>query len=284
MNNDKRREIRNYLLELLWHDKEIQDKIVDLVRSDMGQTGGISQEELNDLRNELEWAQEENQELNNKINELNTELKKAQQKNEEYVEIIQNLKDDIQGVSDDLKNLEQINKELRKDRDEWKKQFEEAVDKAETLSEEKDKLKKDLTYYKENFSPLTENYRLFNQLDDSVSASFGSIINNSSPTAFLLSGTDYETIRLYFEKVSMEWKKYDDSTLEALNSIFDFFFEQFRLNNPEFRRIGAEEGQDFSLDMHTRTSDSKPVGKIRRVIIDGYENGNKKIKSLVEIG
>lgn len=284
MNNEKRRELRDYLLELLWHDKEIQDKIVDLVRSDMGQAGGISREELNNLQNEFEWAQDEKQELNNKINELNAELEKAQQKNEEYVEIIQNLEDDIQGFLTELEEFKNINKKFCKDRDKWKELSEKAVDKAETLREEKDKLKKDLTYYKENFSSLVDNYRLFNQLNDNISASFGSIVNNSSPMAFLLSGADYETIRLYFEKVSMEWKKYNNSTLTALNSIFDFFFEQFRLNNPEFRRIGAEEGQDFSLDMHTRTSDSKPVGKIRRVIIDGYENGNKKIKSLVEIG
>lgn len=256
MNDYEKQEFRNYFLELLWHDKEIQDKISDLASPCTEQSEIISQETLNNLQNELA-------ELQNKNRELEKRFEQVQQEN-------QQLNNKLAELESKLAESEEMQKKLKNE--------------IVTVENEKNSLEKDLTYYQDNFSALLHNYSLFKQLENSTAESFRSIINDSSPMAFLLSGADYEAVRLYFEKISMEWKKYDSCNLEILNSIFDFFFEQFRLNNPDYKRLNAETGQDFNLDLHTRTSDSMPVGKIRRIIINGYENGNKKIKSFVEIG
>ena len=84
----------------------------------------------------------------------------------------------------------------------------------------------------------------------------------------------------------MEWEKYSDDTLQILNNVFDYLFEQFRINHPEYHRIETFEGETFNLEKHDRTSSSPPVGKIKRIIISGYTNqtGSKKMKSYVEIG
>ena len=155
-----------------------------------------------------------------------------------------------------------------------------------TLQTEYDKAKKEIDRYQKTYGALEDAFSQFHRLDSDIQTSFQSILNASSPIAFLLSGSDLENIRLYFEKVCMEWEKYSDDTLQILNDVFDYLFEQFRINHPEYHRIETFEGETFNLEKHDRTSSSPPVGKIKRIIISGYTNqtGSKKMKSYVEIG
>ena len=148
------------------------------------------------------------------------------------------------------------------------------------------KAKTEIDRYRETYGALEDAFSQFHRLDSNIRNSFQSILNASSPIAFLLSGSDLENIRLYFEKVCMEWEKYSDDTLKILNNVFDYLFEQFRINHPEYHRIETFEGETFNLEKHDRTSSSPPVGKIKRIIISGYTNqtGSKKMKSYVEIG
>ena len=64
-----------------------------------------------------------------------------------------------------------------------------------------------------------------------------------------------------------------------------YLFEQFTINHSDYQRVSTEVGESFDLNSHTRTSDSSPVGRVKRVIIKGYKNtsGTKKAKSFVEI-
>lgn len=140
--------------------------------------------------------------------------------------------------------------------------------------------------YQTTYGALETAFSQFHNLSGDIQESFQTIVNGASPIAFLLSGSNRENIRLFFEKVCMEWEKYDDNTLQVLNEIFDYLFEQFRINNPEYHRIETVREEEFRMEKHTRTAGSPPVGKVKRIIISGYtnESGNKKVKSYVEIG
>ena len=140
--------------------------------------------------------------------------------------------------------------------------------------------------YQTTYGTLETAFSQFHNLSGDIQESFQTIVNGASPIAFLLSGSNRENIRLFFEKVCMEWEKYSDNTLQVLNEIFDYLFEQFRINNPEYHRIETVREEEFRMEKHTRTAGSPPVGKVKRIIISGYtnESGNKKVKSYVEIG
>lgn len=157
------------------------------------------------------------------------------------------------------------------------------------------KVKKEKDRFEQNCSRLQETFgkyldlemifRKYKNLDDDIRRVYRTIINDSCVNGFLLSGAEFENIELFFQKVCMEYRKYNENTLGVLNEVFDYLFEQFRINHSDYKRISTEVGENFDLDSHTRTSDSSPVGRVKRVIIKGYKNtsGTKKAKSFVEI-
>lgn len=201
-------------------------------------------------------------------------------------------------LDSDIK-MADIKKEYEKKLDDLQKRFD---DKSERVVELENQLKdiksevndsknkrteaeKERDRYKKKYMSLELAFDKYCSLSNNVLMSFQSIINNSSSLAFLISGTNDDSIRLLFEKISMEWKKYDSQTLHTLNEVFDFLFEHFQINNPEYKRIQTEVGENFDLEKHNRTAESLPVGKITQVIISGYSNKTgKKIKSFVEVG
>ncbi len=138
----------------------------------------------------------------------------------------------------------------------------------------------------ENYLKLDTVYKSFCSLESDALKSFKSIVNISTPLSFVLSVADIDNLRLFFEKLCMEWEKYNGETLEILNEVFDFGFEQYCTIHSGYCRINTVAGEDFDLNKHTRTADSLPVGKVTKVIIKGFTNksGTKKLKSYVEIG
>ena len=230
----------------LLDDLEIQEKIRSIFGGEP-HTSNIDTAELQHLQEELEQAKKEISGLQQEVETARTEQ------------------------IDSNKEIDRLHKEL---------------DASTTLQTEYDEAKTEIDRYRETYGALEDAFSQFHRLDSNIRNSFQSILNASSPIAFLLSGSDLENIRLYFEKVCMEWEKYSDDTLQILNDVFDYLFEQFRINHPEYHRIETFESETFNLEKHDRTSSSPPVGKIKRIIISGYTNqtGSKKMKSYVEIG
>lgn len=246
---DKYRKLKNKIKIIvlqLLDDLEIQEKIRSISREEP-HTSNIDTAELQHLQEELERAKKEISGLQQEVETARTEQ------------------------IDSDKEIDRLHKEL---------------DASTTLQTNYNKAKTEIDRYRETYGALEDAFSQFHRLDSNIRNSFQSILNASSPIAFLLSGSDLENIRLYFEKVCMEWEKYSDDTLKILNNVFDCLFEQFRINHPEYHRIETFEGETFNLEKHDRTSSSPPVGKIKRIIISGYTNqtGSKKMKSYVEIG
>ena len=234
------------ILLQLLDETGVQEKIRSIFREEP-HTSNIDTAELQHLQEELEQAKKEISGLQQEVETARTEQ------------------------IDSDKKIDRLHKEL---------------DASTTLQTEYNEAKTEIDRYQKTYGALEAAFSQFHRLDSNIRNSFQSILNASSPITFLLSGSDLENIRLYFEKVCMEWEKYSDDTLQILNDVFDYLFEQFRINHPEYHRIETFDSETFNLEKHDRTSSSPPVGKIKRIIISGYTNqtGSKKMKSYVEIG
>lgn len=130
---------------------------------------------------------------------------------------------------------------------------------------------------------LAEAYSEYNELPQEIREKYGNMLCGDSPVDFVLKGTKY-ALELH-ERICMDWNRLDSETLESLNKIFDYIFEQFCVINSGYRRLRVEVGEPFDMCIHTRTADSSPSGVVREVILCGYEKSNgTRAKSLVKVG
>lgn len=176
----------------------------------------------------------------------------------------------------ELNNLRNENIRLNYDKSEQQKQISLKEKELTDLRDDNNKLNK-------RYRCLDEMYEKFCSLDDEMIRSFQLIINTSSATSFLISGTDFEALNLYFKKVCMEYKKYNDEQMRILNDVFDYLFDEFNKLNVEYSRNDTIVDDEFDGCIHARTADSLPVGKITKVIMRGFSNEHTLVKSFVEV-
>ena len=266
---------KGYFLALL-DDPDVRQKICSIAakKPSLPDTA-----DLQKLQNAL--AEERNH-----ISQLETDIRNRETE-------LSNLRTEYQNLQNSFKEKERQNRDLQASLSEAHGKIEKLQTDLEKQECEISALQKkyadaeaETHSYQTTYGALETAFSQFHNLSGDIQESFQTIVNGASPIAFLLSGSNRENIRLFFEKICMEWEKYDDNTLQVLNEIFDYLFEQFRINNPEYHRIETVREEEFRMEKHTRTAGSPPVGKVKRIIISGYtnESGNKKVKSYVGIG
>lgn len=266
---------KGYFLALL-DDPDVREKICSIAakKPSLPDTA-----DLQKLQNAL--AEEHDH-----VSQLETDIKIRETK-------LSNLRTEYQNLQNSFTEKERQNRDLQASLSEAHRKIEKLQTDLEEQECEISALQKkyadaeaETHSYQTTYGALETAFSQFHNLSGDIQESFQTIVNGASPIAFLLSGSNRENIRLFFEKVCMEWEKYSDNTLQVLNEIFDYLFEQFRINNPEYHRIETVREEEFRMEKHTRTAGSPPVGKVKRIIISGYtnESGNKKVKSYVEIG
>jgi len=252
MEKSKIKEVKAVLIELIEKDTDVQKAICSVKNSNNGSllyrsmNSGADKREIERLKSELSEVREDLSESEKDRKLLQNEISRLQKENKEL-----------------NKELSEVEKD--------KERFEQNCDKLKTAFKK--------------YLDLEKAFGKYKSLDEDIRKSYRTIINDSSWEGFLLSGTELENIELFFQKVCMEYRKYNENTLGVLNEVFDYLFEQFTINHSDYQRISTEVGESFDLNSHTRTSDSSPVGRVKRVIINGYKNisGTKKVKSFVEI-
>lgn len=248
MEKSKIKEVKEVLIDLIKKDTDVQKAICSVKNSS---NSGFMYRSINSDTDRCEIER-----LKSELSEVREDLSKSEQ--------------DRKLLQNEILRLQKENKELseaEKDKD----RFKQSCDKLETAFKK--------------YLDLEKAFGKYKSLDEDIRKSYWTIINDSSWEGFLLSGTELENIELFFQKVCMEYRKYNENTLGVLNDVFDYLFEQFTINHSDYQRVSTEVGESFDLNSHTRTSDSSPVGRVKRVIIKGYKNtsGTKKAKSFVEI-
>jgi chromosome segregation ATPase len=271
----KKEEVRQILLELIKNDTEIRSQLHNILSKSEDKINYNSPSVNSDNEhNESELTEYKKQIQNsqNIIADKENEIKSLNERAESDQKVILHYKNENSYLNSKSINLENANEELQSEIIELKNKIK-ALESIKFI-------------YEVNFCKLYDIYTNYKSLGEEITESFKAIVNINSPLSFLLSLSNADNLKLFFERVHIEWNKYSASTLDTLNQVFDFAFEQFSINNPEYHRIKTKIGENFDTDNHMRTSDSPPVGTVKKVIISGYTNetGTKKIKSFVEIG
>ena len=151
------------------------------------------------------------------------------------------------------------------------------LDKARLISEGK------LNFYRDTYGELDAAYKIYLTLDEETRFDLAGIFGAGETAAGFFSGAVQEkNLEPFWDYVS----RHADN--ENLNCLFDFCFEMFNrgFREPPYIRLNVERGEFFDSDNMRRALQSRQMGNVIRVILQGYKYsaGNVVKKSVVELG
>ncbi|MBU9712739.1 hypothetical protein [Evansella tamaricis] len=221
-----------------------------------------------------EEKSEKKSELYKKITSLEKELaeSKALQKFQE--ESLLQLKSKLQHETDNKTKIEQEYLRLQ--------------NKHAELFEQHKTVLQERNHYKENYEPLESIHNLFLNLSPNTKQSLVGIFKGMTIHEFLSCGVQYENLDSLWEYMKRETIEGSNQDLDSLNEIFRFFFHAYNkiYDSPIYEIQSTSIGQRFDEDLHIRGGNSKVIGEISSVLLNGYYNRiNNKIikKSIVQI-
>ncbi|WP_042462064.1 hypothetical protein [Neobacillus dielmonensis] len=146
----------------------------------------------------------------------------------------------------------------------------------------------ELQRYKDNYLNLEKVYTLFLGLTPPVRSSLRGIFKGNSLPEFLYCGVQGENIDSLWEFIKKETIENKETDLASLKQIFSFFFDAYNkiFDTPVFQLLKTAAGERFSEDYHIRGGNSKVIGVISEVLLEGYFNSitNRVVKkSIVRI-
>lgn len=122
-------------------------------------------------------------------------------------------------------------------------------------------------------------------IDEDIRKGFSNMIDTETIITFIISGTNIDSLRLIWERISIYLEKYDKDTIDILKNTFDLFFDIFNSVYKLYSRNNTLVGDKFSINKHSKIQGSKSSGEVEDVLLDGYINmkTSKIIKSIVRV-
>ena len=266
-NDSKTNDAKQILLYLL-KDPEIKTAISGMLCASDEQTQ-ISEEEYHKLQNRVEKARNLLLRCGEKCITAREERDTARR---ELAECQKDLKIYIEKVETVQKECDAVRQELT----ECLAEFDDCTEQLEIVQKECREMR---TCYQN-----AENvYQVFGKLPQEIREAYSNLLCSTSPMTLVCSAAERNLLSLLYERITMEWNKYSDDALVALNLLFDALFTLYSEWHPEYQRIITQNGEAFDQNLHSRTSDSKPRGVITQVIIQGYQTDNSCKKSFVKV-
>lgn len=210
----------------------------------------------------------------------------------------QNLKSERENFSASVENLETEKKSLKRENQILQNKLSTANSKIETLqenlSESNEKLEKmtpELEYYKKSFAVSDSAYKKYLALSENIRYNLEGIFGDGSTIqGFLFGAANEKHLNEFWEylRYSINDGRLSDDEKNNLSAIFDFCFDALNQSSRDkiFVRLQTEIGSRFDNRTMTRTSDSRQLGTVQKVFLEGYTNriGNVVKPSLVLIG
>ena len=237
---------------------------------------------LADLINKSKEVLTEKKELEKKFHALEQENDKLKDNNIKLSQENSQLQLENHALQKNIPALEQENDKLKEENIKLKGDNTKLSQENSQLEQKKTALEAELNSLKNQFSA----YYQYQKLPQKIQESYNQIIKSFSPMVFAVSGADKEHIKLFYEKICMEWINYTEEDLKILNQVFDYFFGMFQVNHPSYERIPVQTGEQFDSSLHRRTGNSEAFGTVKNIIIAGYHTKSHSdcMKSFVEIG
>lgn len=219
-------------------------------------------DERNDFENQLETAQNDfNRREENLREEFNREFDKGKQR---ILDMQEDFREKLAEQSDDFnRQLAELQAELN------------AADKARRAAETTAK------FYRETYSELDDAYKIYSTLDNDTRFELAGIFGAGDNAAGFFSGAIQESHLASF------WDYVSRHPEDNLVRLFDFCFEMVNrgFREPPYARLDIEVDDYFDADLMRRTSQSRQMGKVSRVALQGYRylQGSVVKKSVVEL-
>lgn len=236
-------------------------------------TGLESLEEIEPLRERNVELETENKSLrgeNKQIETLTSERDTLRQQLDKAKQRILDMQDDLNSREKDL-------------RDEFNQQLDKANDKIAELDKARLLAQGTANFYRDTYSDLDEAYKIYLALDAATRSDLSGIFGSGESATGFFSGAVQEShLAPFWDYVS---RRTDN---EELSRLFDFCFDTFNLGFREapYVRLQVDCGSYFDSDLMRRTSQSRQMGKVSRVLLQGYQysSGNVVKKTIVELG
>lgn len=152
----------------------------------------------------------------------------------------------------------------------------------------RDEYKSKYFQFKGIFKRQTHTFYLYQSLSDDSKEALKGIFKGTSFEEFLACGVQPGNIDALWEFSRNEALNGNEQDLPILVQIITYFVHLYNGTNdsPFIEFMTVSEGDAFDFDFHIRTQDSKPAGKISKILLPGLTNaftGEVIKKTVVEI-
>lgn len=226
-----------------------------------------SRRQLDDAREDFErQLSEQKTEFEQKISDANAELEREQ-------------KNSLQQLAAARENFEL---QLSEQKTEFERELSSACTELSDANEKRQAAERTTDFYRTTYAELENAYKIYLSLDEATRFDLAGIFGTGDNATGFFSGAVQEShLSQFWDYVS---RHVEDSRLAEL---FDFCFEAFNrgFREPPYSRLVAESGHYFDDETMRRTSSSRQMGRVARVLLQGYRysSGNVIRQSVVEL-
>ena len=152
------------------------------------------------------------------------------------------------------------------------------------------KISAECDYYRETYADLDAAYKNYLSLDEKIRYQLAGIFGDAQTVqGFLIGAANEKHLDDFWDylRYSLNDNRLSNADSKILTELFDFCFGA--LNNssrePIYSRLNTERGSRFNSLTMTRTSNSRQLGRVQNVLLEGYADrvGNIIRQSLVFI-
>ena len=152
------------------------------------------------------------------------------------------------------------------------------------------KISAEFDYYRAAYAELDAAYKNYLSLDEKIRYQLAGIFGDAQTVqGFLIGAANEKHLGDFWDYLCYALNDNRLSTVDAkvLTGLFDFCFDALNRSSREqiFFRLNTERGSRFNISTMTRTSNSRQLGFVQSVLLEGYagRTGNIVRKSLVFI-
>lgn len=235
--------------------------------------------ELNEFCQNVLLALEE-PEIREKISEIVKETMPVLEQ-DSYREELRTMEHQLDSCQRELANVQMKNQELKENNHKLEMQL-------MLNQEEYEKKYSQWKDFENCYSPLHNAYQLYLQVSPAGRNAIKGIFKEDNPDVWIAAGTQPENISALWEYTRMQIMERRYQDVDKLAELIYYFIDLYNKtkNDPIYILQPVSKGDEFDVEYHIRTSNSRAVGKIKEIILYGYENAKTKAilkKSVIEI-
>ncbi len=153
-----------------------------------------------------------------------------------------------------------------------------------------EKISAEYDYYREAYAKLDAAYKNYLSLNEKIRYQLAGIFGDAQTVqGFLIGAANEKHINDFWDylRYSLNDNRLSADDAKILTGLFDFCFDALNRSSrePIFSRLHTERGSRFNSLTMTRTSNSRQLGRVQSVLLEGYADrvGNIIRTSLVFI-